>query len=219
MFVRQKSSPNSPRKTVQIVESIRDGQRVKQRIVRHVGVASDEEELEKLLELAQYLKAQLEEQHTPTLFGPDKMANLALETRESKGEEDAPITVDLRKLREEQRIIVGIHDIYGKIYQQLGFDQVLKPSRHGISSANILRHIVMARIANPESKRASVIDLEDDFGVNLNLYNVYRMMDKLDEEACEKMQRCAYQSAIDLFGGKIDGVLAVRMRELNVSVC
>ena len=204
MFVRKKSTPNSPRKSVQIVESVRDGQRVKQRIVRHVGIAMDDEELEQLLELAHHIKSQLEEEHTPTLFGPEKMAKLALQTREAKQNAEEPITVDLRKLREEQRIVVGIHEIYGKIYHELGFDQVLKPSRHGQSASNILRHVVMARIANPESKRASVINLETDFGVNLNLQNVYRMMDRLDEEACEKIQRYAFQTAADLFGGKID---------------
>jgi transposase len=99
---------------------------------------------------------------------------------------------------------VGIHDIYGKIYRELGFDQILKPSRHGISSSDILHNIVMARIANPESKRSSVINLETDFGINLNLQGVYRMMDKLDEAACEKIQQNAYQEAVDLFGGKID---------------
>jgi hypothetical protein len=37
MFVRVKSTPNSPRQSVQIVESVRQGDQVKQRIVRHVG--------------------------------------------------------------------------------------------------------------------------------------------------------------------------------------
>ena len=39
MFVRIKTSPNSPKKAVQIVENFRDGNKVKQRIVRHVGTA------------------------------------------------------------------------------------------------------------------------------------------------------------------------------------
>ena len=39
MFVRVKSTPNSPRKSVQLVESVRQGDKVKQKIVRHVGIA------------------------------------------------------------------------------------------------------------------------------------------------------------------------------------
>ena len=37
---------------------------------------------------------------------------------------------------------------------ELGFETVLKKS----SSSEILKHIVMARIANPSSKRASVMN-------------------------------------------------------------
>jgi len=62
----------------------------------------------------------------------------------------------------------------------------------------------MARIANPTSKRASVNNFEVDFGVNLNLQKVYRMMDKLDEDACERVQSSAYQTVAELFGGKVD---------------
>lgn len=204
MFVRTKKTPNSPRKSVQIVESIRDGTRVKQKIVRHVGIAMDEDELQQLIKLAEHIKNEIEHEHTPTLFGPEKMADLATQKREEKQNDDDPIQVNLKELREEQRAVVGIHDIFGEIYKELGFDQVLKPSRHGQSAADILRHIVMARIANPSSKRASVNNLETDFGVNLNLQNVYRMMDKLDEDACQRAQGCAYQTVANLFGGKID---------------
>jgi len=48
MFVRVKSTPKSPRKSVQIVESYRVEGKVRQRIVKHIGVAQDDSELEKL---------------------------------------------------------------------------------------------------------------------------------------------------------------------------
>ena len=121
MFIRTKTSPNSPRKSVQIVESVRDGNLVRQRIVRHVGIALNETELEQLLELAQHIKSEIEESHTPTLFGAEKVAKLALEARKNKQEED-PINVNLRTLREKQRAIIGIHEVYGKIYKELGFE-------------------------------------------------------------------------------------------------
>jgi len=111
---------------------------------------------------------------------------------------------NIKQLREEKRIIIGIHEIYAEIYRLLGFNRILKPSKRRQLDSNILHHIVMARIANPESKRASVINLETDFGVHLDLQKVYRMMDKLDKEVCEEIQRCTYQASSDLFGGKID---------------
>ncbi len=42
MFVRVKSTPNSPRKSVQIVQSVSVDDKVRQKIVCHVGIALDE---------------------------------------------------------------------------------------------------------------------------------------------------------------------------------
>jgi len=203
MFVRTKTTPNSPRKTVQIVESVRDGDKVKQRIVRYVGVAMDEEELKRLLEVAEFIRQKIENEHSPTLFSPEKMAEMVLEGRREEDSND-PININLRDLKEEQRSVVGVHAAYGEIYRQLGFSDLLKPSRHGRAAGDVLKHIVMARIANPSSKRSSVIQIENDFGVSLNLPQVYRMMDKLDDEACERIQNLSFHATRELLGGKVD---------------
>ena len=60
MFVRVKTTPNSPRKAVQLVESVRAGHTVRQKIVRHIGIALDEDELVKLKDLAEVVKAKLQ---------------------------------------------------------------------------------------------------------------------------------------------------------------
>jgi transposase len=62
---------------------------------------------------------------------------------------------------------------------------------------------VLARIANPASKMASVDMLEEDFGISLPLDRVYRMMDKLDTKAIEKLKDITYKNTASLFGGKI----------------
>ena len=48
MFIRTKTSPNSPRRSIQICENYRKDGKVKQRIVHHVGIARDEDEERKL---------------------------------------------------------------------------------------------------------------------------------------------------------------------------
>lgn len=200
MFVRIKTTPNSPRKSVQIVESIRDGTKIKQRIVRYVGIAMDDQELKKMVELAEHIKSKIEHEHVPTLFGAEEMAEQAIKTKNLKKSAEENLNVNLKNLQEEQRSIVGIHEIYGKIYDELGFGSVLKKS----SSSEILKHIVMARIANPSSKRASVMRLEEDFGISINLQAVYRMMDLLNSQAQQVMQDCAYNTTKELLGQKID---------------
>ena len=195
MFVRVKTTPNSPRKSIQIVESVRDGDKVKQRIVRYVGIAMDDQELKKMIELAEHIKSKIEHEHNPTLFGPEIMAEQAIKAKNQIMNEDS-LTVNLKNLKEEQRSVIGIHEVYGKIYRELGFENILKSTS---KSSEILKHIVMARIANPSSKRASVMQLERDFGICLNLQSVYRMMDHLDKKAQQTIQDCAYSTTKELF--------------------
>ncbi len=71
MFVRAKSTPNSPRCAVQLVEGIRRADKVRQRIVCHIGVACDDDELRRLKELGEILKADIEQRHQPSLFPPE----------------------------------------------------------------------------------------------------------------------------------------------------
>jgi len=194
MFVRVKSTPNSPRNSVQLVESYRKDGKIRQRIVRHVGIAMDEDELQRLRDLGEYVKAKLEAESQPTLFPAEDLAQLAVEARKRhEAQDQEPLNVNLKKLREEQRVVTGIHEICGEIYRELGFDKLMGARRK--AAARNLFHTVMGRLANPQSKRATVADLEVNFGVNLSLQSVYRMMDAVDEKVIEKAKRQACEAA------------------------
>lgn len=82
MYIRTKTSKNSPRKSVQIVESVRQGNRVIQRIVRHIGVAEDEAHHEELKNLAVVVMAE-EKANRQLLFDKKEMAKLLVEEYES----------------------------------------------------------------------------------------------------------------------------------------
>ncbi len=204
MFIRIKTSPNSPKKAVQIVKSVRNGKSVSQKILRHVGSALDENELNRLRELAEYIKSKLEVETTPNLFDPETICEMAIKARKAK--EDKALNVNLKHLREESRVVVGIHEVYGEIYKELGFDRVIKSPKRNVAANKNLFNIVMARVANPGSKRASVMQLEKDFGVKLSLEGVYKMMNKLDENAIEKIQTNSYQAARGILKEKINVV-------------
>jgi len=207
MFVRVKSTPNSPRQSVQIVASERVGDKVIQRIIRHVGVALNDEELVHMKELAEFIKAGLEEQSAPALFRPDELARMVIDGRKKADSlADEPLKVDLRLLREESRVVVGIHEVYGKLFDELGFDRVIGDPARRVQASKTIKHLVMARIANPASKRRSVIDLERDFGIKLDLNAVYRTLDYVDDESLALMQRKAWDAATGLFAEKIDVV-------------
>jgi len=129
MFVRIKTSPNSPKKAVQIVESFREGKKVRQKILRHVGTAFDEKELKAMRDLAMHIKAEMEQENQASVFDSSTLATMAIAAREKK--DDRPLVVDLKKLREQSRVITGIHQVYGKVYNLFGFDKVVsKPSKN-----------------------------------------------------------------------------------------
>jgi len=201
MFVRIKTSPNSPKKAIQIVESVRKGDKVSQRIVRHVGTAFDKKEEEALKDLAEHIKAKIEHENQPGLFPPEDLAKMAIEARKVKENKNA-LEVDLKRLRHQETLITGIHDVYGKIYNELGYHTIFT-SRHHASRKNLF-HIVMARIANPSSKRNSVLDLSENFATNLSLSSVYRMMDELDENRINKINTLAFKAANSLFKDEIN---------------
>lgn len=201
MFIRVKTSPNSVGKSVQIVQSMRKGERITQKIVRHVGMAYDEDELEKLKLLAQSIKMKLEAGAQQFLFKPEEIVKLGESKKQYK---DSDYIVNVKNLVEEQRLISGIHDVYGKLFRNLGYEKVMARPGRSKMAVRIFTDIVLARIANPASKMASVDMLEEDFGVTIDLDKVYRMMDKLDSDALERLKKITYQNSLNLLGSKIE---------------
>ncbi len=224
MFIRVKTTPNSPRKSVQIVESRRVEGKVKQKIVKHIGVALDDEQLEELKSLAASIKIKLELDTQLPLYTPDEIAKLEKYNKKpsKNNNKDKPsftgannqtdtviphredYDVNLLDILEEDRVIKGIHDIYGKLYDELGFSKILANPARNVASNRALKEIVLARVANPDSKRGSVISLEENFGVSLDLKAVYRMMDKIDDKEILKLNKVVYNQTKALFRDKID---------------
>ena len=167
MFVRIKSTPKSPRKSVQIVESYRIDGKVRQRIVQHVGVAQDDEALQRLKSLAESIKEKLESQGRLPLFPEQERGSS--HKKQALDDEQGAYNVDLRQVVEEAREIRGIHDIFGKLYDEFGFNDVIGNRARNAKARRVLKEIVMARVANPSSKRESVGDLRTHFGVNLDI--------------------------------------------------
>jgi transposase len=177
MFIRKKKRKNG-KISVQIVESQRRGDKVSQVILRHVGQAENEQEADIMEILAQSILKKIEEERQPSLplFEPEEI----ITPESEKGEIDS--SVELKNLREEQRINVGFPDVFGKLYNELGFDKLIQNTRKDQQWNKILRSCVIARLANPSSKKRTSELLGRDFGVRLSLEKIYRMMDHLAEQ-------------------------------------
>lgn len=211
MFIRIKSTPGSKRKKVQICESVRRGSAIRQVIVRHIGIANDDEQLEHLKKLAEFIKNQiLEERNGPFLFAqsmvdsPKKehISTPIVETESEKVETSAEeLLVDLNDLSEDKRVVEGFHDIFGTLFNSCGFHQILAKKK-----SQVLKELVLARIAHPASKHASQEILAVDFGVDIHLDRIYRMMDALIENK-EAFEKKVFQMTQSLCFGKVNMLL------------
>ena len=169
------------RTKIQIVKSVRIQDKVRQKVLRHVGTAHDDNELAIFEAMARSIMNELETEAKgqQTLFNLKEYTELVDLSRQAE-ENPIPDHVKLNRCREEGRAMVGVRDLFGTLYHRLGWDHVVGSSRPG--SNRMIREMVMARITQPRSKRATVRDLYDQSAVSLNLDSVYRSMDYLDED-------------------------------------
>lgn len=125
---------------MQIVESTRVSGKITQKVIRHIGTATNDNEINNFKKAANIIIANLKSCNPP------------------KSEE-------INAFFKEKVIATGIHDIYGTIFDEIGFNNLLKNKAYG----DILRNVVMARTANPDSKKATSEQLETKFNINVPL--------------------------------------------------
>lgn len=203
MFIRQKKLSNKAGSvSVQIVESVRKSDKVSQSIVRHVGIGQTEDEISKLVDLAKSIKGRLEEERQPSLplHSPEDL----ILKKEVKSD-GLPLFVDLKLLREEQRFNEGIPEVFGALYDQLGFDKIFS-GKYSVLNNAILKSCVLARLADPSSKLRTSELLENDFAIKLPVEKIYRMMTQL-EAVSDHLLNKVKASTLDLFSNNINVLL------------
>ena len=207
MFVRRKTSKNSPKVAIQLVENVRVGKKIKQKIIRHFGTALSEEEAKVLTRLALvYKEALLKQSQQLELFERGDMEAIDKLVESSQAKQPDRLDVNLKNIVEEKRIITGIHQVFGKIFDKVGFNEVLKNPSRKKSSVKLLKNVVLGRIAAPASKRSTARMLSEEYGINTQLTAIYRMMDFIDDDAIEKIQEKTYLYTKQLKGEELDVV-------------
>jgi transposase len=180
MFIRTKPRPNG-KISVQIVESYRRADQVTQKIVRHVGQAVNDREVEELKRLAQTIIVEMENQRRPLLpiFEPEEFFAPKPEPLESEDQ------VRIKNLREEQRLVEGPAEVFGKLYDDLGLGSALGAAKADRTWNDALKTLVVARLANPQSKLRTAALLEEDYAIRLPVEKIYRTLDRLFEREDE----------------------------------
>jgi len=198
MYIRTRKRENG-KVTIVIVENVRNGSKIEQKTLRNVATVFPEE-VPRFVELAKHIKSEMEVARASSLFPVQTLADMVTASRSGSLTDDSPLPVNLRTLREEARIVTGIHDIYGSLYDEIGFGRVFKSCP---VSGSVMKDVVMARLAKPCSKRSTSELLERDFGINIPLEKIYRMLDTLTEKRINLLQDICWQHTKGLFTDEI----------------
>lgn len=207
MFVRTKKTPNSLKIAVQLVENQRSGNNIKQVIIRHIGYGINDEEVDALKLIALKYKLDIEQDKTgqAAIFSKDSLLEaIHLGSHQAEQEALKALPVNLKNIKEEKRIVMGIHAAFGKLFDEMGFGRVIHNPSRKKASVKLLRNTVMARIAQPISKRASAALLSHTYGLDVDVNALYRMMDLLDATAIEKTKTTAFTYVSGLLAEKVN---------------
>lgn len=206
MFIRKKQLYGE-KIAVQICEGHRENGRVKQRVLKHVGTVAQQEHeaLEQLMQASLFLKTELEQERSSRMLeiAPDLPFSSPSQQTEphfpiNEEQKEEPIWIDASQLSEESRIVEGIHAIFGSAFDKLGLWGVL-----GIKQHELLRQMIMARIAWPSSKLRASENLLKHFDVDLSVDRMYRCMDTLEDKEI-LVQKTVLNAFRPLIGEKVE---------------
>lgn len=187
MFVRKK--PNQSGSTsIQII----DKSSGKFRVVKTVGVSSDDSEIAFLYKKAHHL--------LPALMGQGSFDFMP--------ETDRAIIHTLSSDRSTKVQLIGAEKILGEIFNRVGFNSI---------NDELFRHLVLSRLVCPVSKLATTDYLHRYAGISVDISKVYRFMDKLKRDYKEKAERLAYQYTRKILKNKI-GIVFYDMTTLYFEV-
>jgi len=149
----------------------------KYRVVKTLGSGDTEQSIELLYQKAKQELAALQKQQS--LF---------------VSKDDALIESYISGLQNAQVRTVGPEIIFGKIYDNIGFNAIKE---------DLFRHLVIARLAFPLSKLKTIDYLYRYQGVMLSIDTVYRFLDKLNNTLKERVEQISYRHTLHVLNEKI----------------
>ena len=149
----------------------------KQLLIKSVGSAKSESEIEKLAHASRLELGRLQRQSS----------------LEFEYEQD---TAFIKTLRDKIHHIEvsGVELILGKLFDEIGFNAIRNP---------LFRHLVLSRICYPGSKLKTAEYLLRHHQIMYEIDAVYRYLDKLNYTHKEQLQDISYHHTLKIFNGKI----------------
>jgi transposase len=193
MFIIRKKTKIEGHIRVLIGESYRENGKIKQRILRNVGTAHNSIDLERYEKVAVLMI----EEEIKKKNKCDLLLNYSGEIDEIPLNNNTAFEFKSNDIREIKRIEDGMPEIYGELFDSLGFNNILQNQNH----TKILKDLVTLRIFNPQSKHKSQEILKEKMDKETSLSSIYRMLDSLSKNE-DKVIKSAFHAAQRLFPEK-----------------
>ena len=168
MFVRKKKN-RSGSVSVQVIDKSKS-----YRVVKTIGSSRYPEQIQRMVELAGLFIAHQNKQYS--LFPKDQQDNAA-------------VLDFVGNIQNNQVYTVGPELIFGKIFDQIGFDAI---------DERLFRDIVIARLVHPTSKAKTVDYLYRYQGKTISTQSIYRFLDRLNDQYSLLAQRIAYEHSLSI---------------------
>lgn len=172
MFLR-KLGNRSGSVSIQIIQKVKG----KSKVVRTIGCAESEQEIQKLWHIGKQEISRISNQ--PKLF---------------TSEADTLVEQAFGMLSNSNICTIGPELIFGRIFDYIGFGSIDK---------EMFRHLVIARLAYPLSKLKTVDYLFRFQGILLDVDAIYRFLDKLNDGLKDQVEQIAFQHTLRMMGGHI----------------
>ncbi len=140
------------------------------RILKSFGCAKNEEELAELKLTAENYLSTMHSDKAPKA----SLNSLVVQTA-------ADISSCTTRVR-------GFHDVYNKLFSAIFANTSLKPKGN-----EMLSQLAIMRIIDPKSKNYTA-KIASNFGYDLKVDNIYKLMDRINDEAISKIQACGYSN-------------------------
>jgi len=168
MFVRKKKN-RSGSVSVQVIDKSKS-----YRVVKTIGSSKNLDQINRMFELAKLFIDRQSKQYS--LFPQDQHNNAA-------------VLDFVGNIQNSQVRTVGPELIFGKIFDQIGFDAI--PER-------LFRDIVIARLVYPTSKAKTVDYLFRYQGKTISTQSIYRFLDRLNDQYSLQAQQIAYKHSLSI---------------------
>lgn len=172
MFVRKKKNKSGVI-SIQII----DKGSGKYKLVKTIGSSANEKEVDRLYQEGLDYVKHFQGQQTINFSGQDFKKT---------------IKQSIRNIA-----IEGVNLLLGKIYTEIGFDQV---------NNELLRALVLIRLSHPASKLKTSKNLKRYFSIDIKEDRIYRYLDTLYKDHKEELQQISFKYTKKVLGGVISVV-------------